>query len=606
MFSYLVWMLGTLYVSSILSLSSSRVIQTRLMMYKKKYPISSSYYERYIRNLNSNNITIQNEYILNNMSAENETEYASEYSSESASDSASDSASESRSGSGSDSQEYVSQNRNVQFIPQLGIFIYTNNSNHNNEKNGDKYNPYENYKKNKSKKSDNFEVIYDFPIKFKDIGGYDSIKLELKQCIEILNNYTKYEKYNVRIPRGLVLEGPPGTGKTLIAKGLAGEANTGFISVSGPEFQEKYVGVGASKIRELFSLADKNTPCIIFIDEIDAVGKKRSSDGEAATSERDSTLNQLLICLDGFNTKPGVFLIGATNRIDMLDPALLRPGRIDKRIYIGLPDSKTRKSIIEIHSKGKPMDPKIELNYLIDIMNGLSGAQIENVLNEAMLNALRDNRDMIQKTDIEMVMNKLMVGWQPNEHEMADNLIEQIAIHEMGHAIVGILSKHHSKLKKVVINFSSPRTPGFTQFEENIVNIYTREALFEHLMILLGGRIAEEIFYNMSITSGAMDDLNKALELSNKMITFYGMGKTIIYPSNSEKYKQIIDDQVMDLINNAYRISHYIIENSKEFIQECSDILKRDKVMTYEHLTNMLYYKYPDILNMKIKLFEDE
>jgi len=575
-------------------------------MYKKKYPISSSYYERYIRNLNSNNITIQNEYILNNMSAENETEYASEYSSESASDSASDSASESRSGSGSDSQEYVSQNRNVQFIPQLGIFIYTNNSNHNNEKNGDKYNPYENYKKNKSKKSDNFEVIYDFPIKFKDIGGYDSIKLELKQCIEILNNYTKYEKYNVRIPRGLVLEGPPGTGKTLIAKGLAGEANTGFISVSGPEFQEKYVGVGASKIRELFSLADKNTPCIIFIDEIDAVGKKRSSDGEAATSERDSTLNQLLICLDGFNTKPGVFLIGATNRIDMLDPALLRPGRIDKRIYIGLPDSKTRKSIIEIHSKGKPMDPKIELNYLIDIMNGLSGAQIENVLNEAMLNALRDNRDMIQKTDIEMVMNKLMVGWQPNEHEMADNLIEQIAIHEMGHAIVGILSKHHSKLKKVVINFSSPRTPGFTQFEENIVNIYTREALFEHLMILLGGRIAEEIFYNMSITSGAMDDLNKALELSNKMITFYGMGKTIIYPSNSEKYKQIIDDQVMDLINNAYRISHYIIENSKEFIQECSDILKRDKVMTYEHLTNMLYYKYPDILNMKIKLFEDE
>jgi len=599
-------MLGTLYVSSILSLSSSRVIQTRLMMYKKKYPISSSYYERYIRNLNSNNITIQNEYILNNMSAENETEYASEYSSESASDSASDSASESRSGSGSDSQEYVSQNRNVQFIPQLGIFIYTNNSNHNNEKNGDKYNPYENYKKNKSKKSDNFEVIYDFPIKFKDIGGYDSIKLELKQCIEILNNYTKYEKYNVRIPRGLVLEGPPGTGKTLIAKGLAGEANTGFISVSGPEFQEKYVGVGASKIRELFSLADKNTPCIIFIDEIDAVGKKRSSDGEAATSERDSTLNQLLICLDGFNTKPGVFLIGATNRIDMLDPALLRPGRIDKRIYIGLPDSKTRKSIIEIHSKGKPMDPKIELNYLIDIMNGLSGAQIENVLNEAMLNALRDNRDMIQKTDIEMVMNKLMVGWQPNEHEMADNLIEQIAIHEMGHAIVGILSKHHSKLKKVVINFSSPRTPGFTQFEENIVNIYTREALFEHLMILLGGRIAEEIFYNMSITSGAMDDLNKALELSNKMITFYGMGKTIIYPSNSEKYKQIIDDQVMDLINNAYRISHYIIENSKEFIQECSDILKRDKVMTYEHLTNMLYYKYPDILNMKIKLFEDE
>jgi cell division protease FtsH len=331
-----------------------------------------------------------------------------------------------------------------------------------------------NYKKNKGKKSENFEVITDYPVKFKDIGGYDLIKSELKQCVDILKNYTKYQKYNVRIPRGVILEGPPGTGKTLIAKGLAGEAKTGFISVSGPSFQEKYVGVGASRIRELFQLAEKNIPCIIFIDEIDALGKKRSSDGEAATSERDSTLNQLLICLDGFNTKPGVFVIGATNRIDMLDSALLRPGRIDKRIYIGMPDSKTRRSILEIHSRGKPMNPNIELNYLVEITNGLSGSQIENVLNESMLNALRDGREEIQKEDIEMVMNKLMVGWQPNEHEMTDHLVEQIAIHEMGHAVVGLLAKHHSKLKKVVINFSSPKTPGFTQFEENIVNIYTR------------------------------------------------------------------------------------------------------------------------------------
>ena len=558
---------------------SRRGTKVSMMLHKKDYSISSLYYEKYLRNLSSRNITIQTEHIVNPTSPHTRIE-----------------------------------NRKIQFIPQLGIFIYTNNNktedevegqttNENNDDDDD--NPYLNYKKNKGKKSDNFEVITDYPIKFKDIGGYEMIKEELKQCVDILQNYSKYQKYNVRIPRGLIFEGPPGTGKTLIAKGLAGEAKTGFISVSGPSFQEKYVGVGASRIRELFQLAEKNIPCIIFIDEIDALGKKRSSDGEAATSERDATLNQLLICLDGFNTKSGVFVIGATNRIDMLDHALLRPGRIDKRIYIGLPDSKTRRSILEIHGKGKPMDPSIELDYLVDITSGLSGAQIENILNESMLNALREGREQILKSDIELVMNKLMVGWQPNEHEMTDHLVEQIAIHEMGHAVVGLLARHHSRLKKVVINFSSPKTPGFTQFEENIVNIYTREALFEHLMILLGGRIAEEIFYNMSITSGAMDDLNKALELSNKMITFYGMGKTIIYPSHSEKYKQIIDDQVMDLINHAYTISHFIIQNSKEFIQECSDILKRDKTMTYEQLTNLLYYKYPEILNLKINLFED-
>ena len=453
----------------------------------------------------------------------------------------------------------------------------------------------------KDTKSENFEVIKKSPVNFTNIGGYDSIKKELNQCIDVIKNYEKYAKYNVRVPRGIIFEGPPGNGKTLLAKAFAGEATTSFISVSGAEFQEKYVGVGSARIRELFKLAKKNVPCIIFIDEIDAVGRKRSGDGESATSERDSTLNELLVALDGFKNNTGIFIIGATNRVDLLDPALIRPGRIDKRMYIGLPDSKTREAILNIHLKGKSFDSeKIIIQDLVELTKGLSGAQIENLINEAMLNALRNDKTVFTGEDLDTVMNKMMVGWQPNEHEFTSNMIDSIAIHEMGHAIVGMLSKHHSKMSKVIINLSSPKSPAYTVFEAATSSIFTREALFEHLMILLAGRIAEEVFFDVSVTTGAINDFEEALKLAQQMIVYYGMGKQIIYPSMSDKYKEMIDSEVANLLHSAYEYAEFIIRNSKDLIEEGAEILKRDKLLKAETLLNLLNEKYRDVLTMKM------
>jgi ATP-dependent metalloprotease FtsH len=456
------------------------------------------------------------------------------------------------------------------------------------------------YVERENTKSKNFEVIKNYNILFKDVGGYENVKREMEQCVDILTNYKKYAQYNVRIPKGLILEGPPGTGKTLLAKALAGESKCSFIPVSGSDFQEKYVGVGPTRVKELFGLASKNVPCIIFIDEIDAVGRKRSSDGDSSSSERDNTLNALLVELDGFKNTTGVFVVAATNRIDLLDNALTRPGRIDKKIYIGLPDSATRNAIINIHLKGKPYCGAIGINELVEVTEGLSGAQIENLLNEAMLNALRMNNTEFCYKDFDFVMNKMMAGWQPTEHEFTSDIIDHIAIHEMGHAIVGFLSKYHSKMSKVVINLSSPKSPGYTVFKSATSNIYTREALFEHLMILLSGRIAEEVFYNVSVTTGAINDFEEALKLAETRVIYYGLGSNIIYPNTSEKYKELIDNDVIDLINNAYVYAQMIIVKCKDLIFETSEILKREKILKADNITELINSKYKDILDLKI------
>ena len=546
----------------------------------KKYTITRPSYIEDLKNLNSKNNTIQNKSILGlDDYNDNQEEFKGE----------------------------MPQLRiflpKTGFLKSLGIELEDGSE----EENTDGYfDEDENtgrrrYVETPNSKSKNFEVIKKFNIMFKDVGGYENVKQELNQCVDILKNYKKYEKYNVRIPKGLILEGPPGTGKTLLAKALAGESKCSFIPVSGSDFQEKYVGVGSTRIKELFELAKKNVPCIVFIDEIDALGRKRSSDGESSSNERDNTLNALLVELDGFKNNTGIFLVAATNRIDLLDSALTRPGRIDKKIFIGLPDKNTRMAIINIHINGKPYCDSIGLDEIVEVTEGLSGAQIENLLNEAMLNALRENNTQFCYKDFDYVMNKMMAGWQPNEHEFTNDIIDHIAIHEMGHAIVGLLSKHHSKVTKVVINLSSPKSPGYTVFEGSTSNIYIREALFEHLMILLAGRIAEEVFYDVSVTTGAINDFEEALKLAEKMIIFYGMGSNVIYPSLSEKYKELIDNEVVELINEAYRCSNIIIEKSKDFIKETSEILKKDKIIKVNELNNLLQTKYKYLENLKIE-----
>jgi len=534
----------------------------------QQFPFSKRYHENYLKRLNSRNMTIRDDAILGKDLIDDETEAEPK-------------------------KNYPRGGRKMSggiriFIQPGGLGVIGNpedmdfdESNHNEHEDDS----YESYKTRNGKKSENFEVITKFPTRFTDVGGYENIKQELFQCVDLLRNHTKYARFGVRVPKGLIFEGTPGNGKTLIAKAFAGEAGVGFIAVSGSQFQEKYVGVGSTRIREMFELAKKNVPCVIFIDEIDAMGRKRSGDGESSSSERDSTLNELLVQLDGFTHSNGIFVIGATNRVDLLDTALTRPGRIDKRIFLGMPDSLTRTKVLDIHLRGKPYDNvTISIPDLVDMSSGMSCAQIENLVNEAMLYALRENREIMTMNDIEKVMNKIMVGWQPNEHQFTTDIIDHIAIHEMGHVVMGMMSKHHANVSKVAINLYSPQSPGYTVFQPSVSNIHTREGLFEHLMILLSGRIAEEVFYNVSVTTGAINDFEEALKLAEKMVVYYGMGKNLIYPSNSEHYKQKIDDEVQSILNEAYTYAEFIIRDCKDFIQITSEMLKRDRVLYIEDL----------------------
>ena len=472
---------------------------------------------------------------------------------------------------------------------------------------GENVSPYEEYKNDRKNvlkqhknnlKSENFEVVYNNNFNFTNVGGYNNVKEELMQCSDLLINYEKYSQYNVRTPKGVILEGPPGNGKTLLAKGFSGQINASFISTSGSIFQEKYVGVGSSRMRELFELANKAKPCIIFIDEIDAIGRKRGMSDASSDSERDNTLNQLLTLLDGFDDTNGIFLMCATNRIDLLDPALLRPGRIDKKIYIGNPDRTTRKEIIDIHLLNKPRDRKITMDMLLEMTNGLSGAEIENLLNEAMLKSLREQRFTMEHSDLEYVLSRTLVGFQANKNIFSPQMIERIAMHELGHGITGMLLTMHPKMTSINLNLWSPSSPGYTVFETEEIdaNIFTKEKLIAHLVVLLGGRCAEQIFFNQSVTTGASKDFEEAYKLAERMITVYGMGDKTFYSSKSDKSKEIIDREVTTLLEKAENKSKSIINESKNLFEYLKPLLIKDQTLRRDQIEKAINYNYPYIL----------
>jgi len=417
-------------------------------------------------------------------------------------------------------------------------------------------------------------------VTFKDVAGVDEAKEELKEIIEYLREPQKFQKLGGRIPKGVLLVGPPGTGKTLLARAVAGEANVPFFSISGSDFVEMFVGVGASRVRDLFEQGKKNAPCIIFIDEIDAVGRHRGAGLGGGHDEREQTLNQLLVEMDGFESNDGVILVAATNRPDVLDPALLRPGRFDRRVVVGLPDVRGREEILRVHVKKVPVSEDTNLNVLARGTPGFSGADLANMVNEAALSAARMNRKQVVMYDFELAKDKVLMGAERKSMLLSDEEKRVTAYHEAGHALVSFMRDHSDPIHKVTI---IPRgmALGVTIYLPDDRHNYTREYLETRLATAYGGRVSEEIFLNQ-MSTGAGSDIEHATDLARRMVCEYGMsrlgpltfgkkeeqiflGREIAQHRDfSEETARQIDLEVRRLIDEAYQSAHTIIEANKD------------------------------------------
>jgi len=376
-------------------------------------------------------------------------------------------------------------------------------------------------------------------VTFKDVAGVDEAKEELQEIIEFLKEPQKFQKLGGRIPKGVLLMGPPGTGKTLLARAVAGEANVPFFSISGSDFVEMFVGVGASRVRDLFEQGKKNAPCIVFIDEIDAVGRHRGAGLGGGHDEREQTLNQLLVEMDGFESNEGVILVAATNRPDVLDPALLRPGRFDRRIVVNRPDVKGREGILTVHTRKIPMSDDVDVPVLARGTSGFSGADLANLVNEAALNAARYNRKTVRMIDFEFAKDKVLMGSERRSMIISDEEKKITAVHEAGHALLSVLLPHADDLHKVTI---IPRgmALGLTQqLPVDEKHNYSRDYLIDQIAILLGGRIAEEITMQGAMTTGAGNDLERATELARRMVCEWGMSEAMGPLTFGKKEEQI-------------------------------------------------------------------
>ena len=447
-------------------------------------------------------------------------------------------------------------------------------------------------------------------VTFKDVAGVEEAKEELQEIIEFLREPQKFQKLGGRIPKGVLLIGPPGTGKTLLARAIAGEANVPFFSISGSDFVEMFVGVGASRVRDLFEQGKKNAPCIIFIDEIDAVGRHRGAGLGGGHDEREQTLNQLLVEMDGFESNEGVILVAATNRPDVLDPALLRPGRFDRRVVVGRPDLKGREQILRVHTKKTPLADDIDLSVIARGTPGFAGADLANLVNEAALVAARQNRKVVTQYDFEVAKDKVMMGVERKSLIISEEEKRNTAYHEAGHALVAAIIPHADPLHKVTI---IPRgmALGLTmQLPIDDKHSYTRDYLEAQLTILMAGRIAEEIFMH-HITTGAGNDIERATDLARKMVCEWGMsdlgplsfgkkeeqiflGREIAqHRDYSEETAIRIDEQVRKMVDSAYQRARKIIEDYSDAMVRIAEALLEREVLDGTEVKQLIEGAHP-------------
>jgi len=441
-------------------------------------------------------------------------------------------------------------------------------------------------------------IVHHTNITFKNVAGLQEEKEDLEEMVDFLRNPQKYTQLGARIPKGVILVGPPGTGKTLLAKAVAGEAGVPFFSISGSDFVEMFVGVGASRVRDLFEEAKKNAPCIVFIDEIDAVARRRGTGMGGGHDEREQTLNQLLVEMDGFGVNEGIIVLAATNRVDILDPAILRPGRFDRKIAVGRPDVVGREEILKVHSKDKPMGEDVDLRRVARTTSGFTGADLENLMNEAAIIAAKDNRPYISQADIDVSFVKVGIGAEKKSKIISDKEKRITAYHEAGHAILFHVLPDVGPVHTVSIIPTGMGAAGYTMplpGEDEMFN--TKGRMLQDIMVYLGGRIAEEIIFE-DVTTGASQDIKQATKMARAMVTRYGMSEEVgmvDYSSDgdevfigrdlahtrsySESMATAIDKEVKRIIDESYRKAQAIILEHRLVLERCSDLLiEKEKI----------------------------
>jgi len=449
----------------------------------------------------------------------------------------------------------------------------------------------------KKEKDQNSNEVFTKPnVTFEDVAGLEEVKEELSEVIDFINQSEKYKKMGAKIPKGILFHGPPGTGKTLLASAVAGETKSAFFSASGSEFVEKYVGVGAKRVRTLFEKARKEAPSVIFIDEIDAIGAKRHLD---SNNEKDQTLNQLLVELDGFNTDQTVVVIAATNRLDLLDEALLRPGRFDRHMYISNPNVKAREEILNVHTKNKPLDPSINVADLARKTHGMSGAHLSNVANEAAIIAVRENKQIITTTHFEQAIERVIAGLQVKNSTILPREREVVSYHEAGHALVGKIL-NTDMIQKVSIIPRGQALGYVIHMPQDDRYVLTKEELCSKMMVMLGGRAAEKLIFN-HLSTGAKDDLKKVTEIAMQMVCEYGMSDLgFIYnePNMIRSLSDPINQEINKIIDECYEITYNHLEEYRHELEKISAALLEKNALNSIELDELLgdFLKKPKIL----------